>query len=79
MGCSITVNGCSGTPCTRAISSAASMNALVITLIAGTPTRSAATASCRLHDEQLPQSPTPASTASQPIASANNACCAGAL
>ena len=55
------------------------MNALVITLIAGTPTRSAATASCRLHDEQLPQSPTPASTASQPIASANNACCAGAL
>ena len=48
-----------------AISSAALTKRVVITPMAGTPCRSAATASCRLHDEQLPQSPTPANTACQ--------------
>jgi hypothetical protein len=35
-------------------------NASVMTATEGVPACSAATASCRLHDEQLPQSPTPA-------------------
>jgi hypothetical protein len=33
--------------------------------IAGMPRRSAVMASCRLHDEQLPQSPIPVITQSQ--------------
>ncbi len=66
-------------PCTRAISSAASANADVITDTAGTPPSSAVTESCTLHDEQLPQSPTPLNTASQPRASAIRSASAGAL
>ena len=41
------------------MSAAASENGDVMTLTAGTPLRSAITASCKLHDEQLPH-PLPA-------------------
>jgi hypothetical protein len=54
-----------GIPRTRLINSAALTNRVVITAIAGTPSRSATMESCRLHDEQLPQSPIPVTTASQ--------------
>jgi hypothetical protein len=57
-------------PSTRRIKSAALTNRVVITLTAGTPKRSAATESCKLHDEQLPQSPMPVTTASQFLISA---------
>jgi hypothetical protein len=79
IGCWITAKRWSGTPCARAMTSAASTKAVVITETAGTPRRSAVTASCKLHDEQLPQSPTPLSTASQPSASAISSSSAGAL
>ncbi len=79
IGCSMTAKGWSAMPCTRAISAAASTKAEVMTDTAGTPPTSAVTASCRLHDEQLPQSPTPLSTASQPMASAISSASAGAL
>jgi hypothetical protein len=45
---------------------------------AGVPARSALTASCKLHDEQLPQSPTPANIAAHDDASSINARSAGA-
>ncbi len=45
------------------MSSAALAKRAVITPMAGTPCRSAAIESYRLHDEQLPQSPTPVTTA----------------
>lgn len=61
------------------MSAAASENGDVMTLTAGTPLRSAITASCKLHDEQLPQSPTPLNTASHPIASFISSTSAGAL
>ena len=51
-------------PSTRPIISAALAKRVVMTLKAGTPERSAVTESCRLHDEQLPQSPMPEMTAS---------------
>ena len=57
-------------PSARLISSAALANLDVMTPMAGMPSFSAATASCKLHDEQLPQSPMPATTASHPRASA---------
>ena len=34
----------------------------VISTVAGTPASSSSTASCRLHDEHAPQSPTPVTT-----------------
>ena len=46
-------------PNTFAMSSAALTKLLVITPTAGVPTRSLLIASCKLHDEQLPQSPRP--------------------
>ena len=52
---------------------------VVITLKAGTWSLSAVTESCRLHDEQLPQSPRPETTASQPLISATIWASAGAL
>ncbi len=52
-------------PNTRLINSAALTNRVVITATAGTPRRSATTESCKLHDEQLPQSPMPVTIASQ--------------
>jgi len=66
-------------PRTRAINSAALTNRSVITAIAGTPRRSAVTASCKLHDEQLPQSPIPLMTASHDVISAAICGSAGAL
>ena len=58
--------------------SAASTNPVVITPTAGVPRRSAVTASCKLHDEQLPQSPVPANIAAQVDASFINSGSAGA-
>ena len=70
-GCGMTANRCSGMPSTRAINAAALTKRSVITPIAGTPRRSAVTESCKLHDEQLPQSPIPVTTASHwPISAA---------
>jgi hypothetical protein len=40
-----------------------------MTPIAGVPSRSEVTASCRLHDEQLPQSPIPAKVSAHDAAS----------
>ena len=51
----------------------------VITPTAGTPTRSAAIASCKLHDEQLPQSPIPVIASCQLAAASMMAGSAGAL
>jgi hypothetical protein len=61
------------------MSSAALAKRVVITPTAGTPLRSAATVSCKLHDEQLPQSPTPANTACQLVISCMTWASAGAL
>ena len=66
-------------PSTRAISSAALTKRVVITPRAGIPRCSAVTASCKLHDEQLPQSPIPVTAASQPPISATIQGSAGAL
>ena len=66
-------------PSTRRISSAALTNRSVMIPIAGTPRRSVRIASCRLHDEQLPQSPTPAIAALHSAASSMSAGSAGAL
>src|SRR4029453_5284384 len=76
-GWSTTANLYPGIPSTRAISSAALTKRAVITPTAGTPCLSAPTESCRLHDEQLPQSPTPANTACQLVISATICASAG--
>lgn len=68
-----------GMPRTRAMSAAALENRAVITANAGTPCRSAVIASCKLHDEQLPQSPTPVTTACHRWISSTIAASAGAL
>lgn len=57
---------------------APSTNALVMMPTAGVPSRSALTASCRLHDEQLPQSPNPANITAHSTASAMSSSPAGA-
>jgi hypothetical protein len=64
IGWPMTTNLYFGMPTTRHMSSAALTNGSVITAMAGTPCRSAAIESCKLHEEQLPQSPTPVTTAS---------------
>ena len=61
------------------MSSAALTKLLVITPIAGVPTRSLLIASCKLHDEQLPQSPKPVMARSQLFASSMISSSAGAL
>ena len=66
-------------PSTRPIVSAALTKRSVMTPKAGTPSFSAVTASCRLHDEQLPQSPMPETTASHCLISATMWASAGAL
>lgn len=58
---------------------AADTNRLVMTASAGTPWRSAMIESCKLHDEQEPQSPMPVTTASQRRASSAMGASAGAL
>jgi hypothetical protein len=79
IGWPMTTNPYSGMPATRHMSSAALTNRSVITAMAGTPSRSAAIESCKLHDEQLPQSPTPATTASHCGISSMMRASAGAL
>jgi len=78
-GCPIAANANPGIPSTRLMSSAALTNRVVITATAGTPSRSATMESCRLHDEQLPQSPMPVTTASQFVISPTMYPSAGAL
>ncbi len=60
------------------MSSAALTNCVVITLTDGTPRRSPITESCKLHDEQLPQSPIPEMIACHFSASAKSAGSTGA-
>ena len=79
MGCSITQKSQSGKPSTRLINSAAFTKLLVITPTDGVPASSEATASCKLHDEQLPQSPIPVIATSQCSASLIIEVSAGAL
>src|SRR5438034_892461 len=64
MGCAITAKGNSGMPETLDIARAVWTNPSVIIDVAAVPAFSTVTASCKLHDEQLPQSPTPEMTAS---------------
>ena len=59
--------------------SAALTKRVVMTATAGTPRRSAVMESCRLHDEQLPQSPIPVTIASQLAISLTIYASAGAL
>ena len=61
------------------MSSAALTNLLVITPSAGVPARSLLTASCKLHEEQLPQSPSPVIARSQACARLMIDASAGAL
>ena len=79
IGWPIVTNWYPGMPRTRHMSSAALAKRSVITPIAGTPCRSAAIESCKLHDEQLPQSPTPVTTACHLLISSTMAASAGAL
>lgn len=66
-------------PRTFAMSVAADVNRVVMTPTAGTPSRSAMMLSCRLHDEQEPQSPMPVTTACQERISSTMGLSAGAL
>ena len=66
-------------PSTLVINSAAETNRVVIIANAGVAANSALTASCRLHDEQLPQSPRPVIARFQFRASSMMSCSAGAL
>lgn len=59
MGCSIVTNGNPSALSTCAMISAALTNFSVMIDTEGSPRRSPVTESCRLHDEQLPQSPIP--------------------
>ena len=79
MGWGTVTNGRSGAPRTPAIVLAAETNSVVITDTEGVPTRSPATLSCRLHDEQLPQSPMPAMSACHRWAAVIVSATAGAL
>ena len=79
MGCGTVTNGKPSAPRTCAINSAAETNCSVITDTDGVPERSPATLSCKLHDEQLPQSPIPAMSACQRSASSMMGRSAGAL
>lgn len=78
-GCSITAYWNPGEPSALAIRSAALMNLAVITPSAGVPTRSLLIASCKLHEEQLPQSPRPVMARSQSRALSIILSSAGAL
>jgi hypothetical protein len=66
-------------PSARAISSAALTKFDVMMPTEGSPSRSPMMASCKLHDEQLPQSPTPAISACQRSASFSSSGSTGAL
>ena len=79
IGCAMVTKAKPSTPSTRDISSAALTNFVVMIPTDGTPAFSPMTASCKLHDEQLPQSPMPAITTSQVRASSMIGASAGAL
>ena len=79
MGCAITANANSGIPETLEIARAVWTNPSVMIPVAGIPAFSMVTASCKLHDEQLPQSPTPEMTASHRLAAAIISAGAGRL
>ncbi len=66
-------------PKTRAIRLAASINRFVITPTAGVPAFSHAMASCKLHEEQLPQSPGPVIANVHSLAASIISAAAGAL
>ena len=66
-------------PSTLHINAAALVKRSVITPMAGTPCFSTAMESCRLHDEQEPQSPMPVTAACHWRVSAMISCSAGAL
>jgi len=61
------------------MSSAALTNCVVMIPAEGNPSRSPMMASCKLHDEQLPQSPTPEISACQRSASFSSPGSIGAL
>mgnify|MGYP004129246041 CR=1 FL=1 len=61
------------------MSSAALTNSVVMMATEGIASLSPATASCKLHDEQLPQSPTLATKACHCFASSMMSASAGAL
>src|SRR5438876_10925120 len=79
MGCAITAKGNFGIPETLDIARAVWTNPSVIIDVAAVPAFPTVTASCKLHDEQLPQSPTPEIRASQRLASAIISAVAGRL
>ena len=79
MGWAITANANSGIPETLEIAWAVWTNPSVMIPVAGIPAFSMVTASCKLHDEQLPQSPTPEMTASHRLAAAIISAGAGRL
>src|SRR5437773_652728 len=79
MGCAITAKGNFGIPATLDIARAVWTNPSVIIDVAAVPAFSTVTASCKLHDEQLPQSPTPEMTASHRLTAAIMSAGAGRL
>ncbi len=60
------------------MSSAPLTNASVMMPMPGVPTRSALMASCKLHEEQLPQSPRPANMTAQSAEALISSASAGA-
>jgi hypothetical protein len=75
----MTTNGYASAPSARAIMSAALTNMDVMMPTEGSPRRSPMMASCKLHDEQLPQSPMPEMRACHLAASWSSPASAGAL
>jgi len=75
----MTANGNSGVPETLEMASAVWTKPSVMIAVAAIPAFSTVTASCKLHDEQLPQSPTPEMTASHWVAAAIISAGAGRL
>src|SRR5499433_2669455 len=75
----MTANGCPGMPDTWAITCAVVTKRSVMMAVAMMPACSARIASCILHDEQLPQSPTAEMTASQPCIAASTGAGTGRL
>lgn len=79
IGCGMTAKGKPGMPDTCAIAWAVCTNRSVMIAVAVIPAFSAVMASCKLHDEQLPQSPTAEIIASHCRMSAKTAAGAGRL
>jgi hypothetical protein len=79
IGCGITANGNPGMPDTWAMAWAVCTKRSVMIAVAVIPAFSAAMASCTLHDEQLPQSPTAEMTAAHGFIAAMTSGGAGRL